>query len=58
MNKEIFELAYRRAMESGGHSYDPWDIACAWKEYQQDPTKYDWLFPAKINVASGEDVLC
>lgn len=35
MNKEQFELAYRRYMEDGGHSYDPWDIATEWDRYSR-----------------------
>jgi hypothetical protein len=43
MNKDAFELAFRRYMEDGGHSYDQWDIAYAWREYQVNSDKYAWL---------------
>jgi hypothetical protein len=43
MNKDEFELAFRRHMEEGGHSYDPWDIAWSWCDYQKNPAKYKWL---------------
>ena len=43
MGKDEFELAYRRYMEDGGHSYDSWDIAHAWADYQNFPEKYGWL---------------
>ncbi len=41
--KNEFELAYRRYMEEGGHSYDPWDLATAWSHYCKEPKEYDWL---------------
>jgi len=43
-NKDMFDLTYRRYMEEGGHSYDPWDIAYAWNVYQDDPSLYAFLF--------------
>lgn len=43
MNKDQFELAFRRWHEESGNSFDPWDLACSWKDYQKDPTKFDYL---------------
>jgi hypothetical protein len=42
-SKDAFELAFRRYMEEGGHSYDPWDIAANWGLYQENPGKFSWL---------------
>lgn len=36
-----FKLKYRETQDAGGHSYDPWDVACAWGSYQKDPSKWD-----------------
>lgn len=44
-SKAEFEAAYRKYMEEGGHSYDVWDLASSWSDYQLDPSKYDWLEP-------------
>jgi len=44
VTKNEFELAYRRAMYRGGHGYDDWDVAMNWKGYQEDPSKYGWVF--------------
>lgn len=46
MNKDQFELAFRRYMENGGHSYDPWDIAASWARYQTHPEEFDYLADA------------
>lgn len=43
VSKAKFNAAYREYMENGGHSYDEWDRAAAWSDYQIDPTKYEWL---------------
>ena len=43
MTKDEFELAYRRTMDEGGHSYDAWDIKQAWYGYQQNPKDFDWV---------------
>lgn len=43
VNKDEFELAYRRYMDRGGHSYDAWDIAAAWRDYQNGTDSFDWL---------------
>ena len=38
-----FELAYRKYMEDGGHSYDSWDISYAYQDYCANPKNYSWL---------------
>ncbi len=43
INKDQFELAFRRAMDDEGSSYDEWDIAVNWREYQKTPEEYSWL---------------
>ena len=43
VDRNSFELAYRRYMEEGGHSYDAWDISAAWTDYSQNPQDYNWL---------------
>ena len=45
-SKDEFELAYRRAMDKDGSSYDPWDLAFAWTQYQENPEEYGWVFEA------------
>lgn len=47
MTKDEFELAFRRAMDNNGESYDPYDIAANWGGYQKDPSKYEWLTQEK-----------
>jgi hypothetical protein len=47
INKDQFELAFRHYCEDGGHSYDPWDIAVRWDDYQINPEKFRYLFPDK-----------
>lgn len=42
LNRDEFELKYRRLMDEGGHSYDPWDIACSWNKYQNNPDEH-WI---------------
>lgn len=42
-NKQEFELAFRKYMEEGGHSYDPSDIEYHWSDYCKDPSKFDYL---------------
>ena len=46
---DTFELAYRRYMDEGGHSYDEWDIAAHWGRYQESPQTYSlyifWIAP-------------
>lgn len=44
VTNDEFELAYRRAMDKGGHSYDDWDIAMALSGYKEVPSKYEWVF--------------
>lgn len=51
MNKDEFELAFRRIQDEGGHSYDSWDIAVNWLDYQENP-KDHWL-TKKIEEASS-----
>lgn len=45
LDKEAFERLYREYMEAGGHAYDPWDIAYAWADYQDNPGAFAWLTP-------------
>ena len=47
MSKDQFELAFRRYCDDGGFSYDPWDIAVRWDDYQVSPEKFDYLLPFK-----------
>lgn len=43
--REEFELAYRRAMEAGGHSCDAFDIAFCWADFRTNPENYRWIMP-------------
>lgn len=47
MTKAAFELAYRKYCEDGGHSYDAWGIAAAWKRYQTNPADYTFITGAQ-----------
>lgn len=42
LDRDQFELAFRRTQDEGGHSYDPFDIEAAWSHYQ-DGGDYSWL---------------
>lgn len=41
----FFRSAYIAYCENGGHRWDKWDIAWAWKNYQKHPEKYKHLIP-------------
>lgn len=45
LTKIQFELAYRRAKDERGSSYDPWDVDKATLRYTVEPEKYDWVLP-------------
>lgn len=44
MSKNTFADAYRKYMEEGGHSYDPYDVIAAWHSYKKNPNDYNFLF--------------
>ena len=43
MDRNQFELAYRRAMDNDGCSYDEWDINQAWYGHQKNPADFKWI---------------
>lgn len=45
MNELEFKCAYIDYCNDGGHSFDPWDIAVAWNDYQENPDKFNYLLP-------------
>lgn len=47
MNKDEFELAFRRYCDEHGISYDPWDIAANWLAYQENPENFKYKLEQK-----------
>ncbi len=43
MTHDEFELKFRRAMDAGGHSYDPYDIHACWLDYQSGKHTFEEL---------------
>ena len=52
MSGDEFELAYRRVQDEGGHSYDNWDIAVSWDDYERSPNDH-WLSKLVPNNVKG-----
>lgn len=45
LSKAEFTTAIRLFFEDGGHSYDPWDLAWLWRDYQEYPGNYEYIAP-------------